>query len=270
MAELSVETQNADESTSNGITLSLDGTTIKGNCGKYAASAVLLGHPDATVTLKDVTIEDNVGNDGAVTVQIGTLAVLGPTTIDGNHLGDGTTPCNLCLHNGAMLSVAGPLTGKIGVSTDGKGVFTSDLSNNGGLSNFTSEMGQIYNMTLTQEGEAQFELADGILTIPAHGSDTYDMTSAKVGDKVTVYDEGGTNDYGSNWDGTVSVDKTSTWEGKLVTITTSPDAGYLLSGITVNGEPITTDPYSDLHLYHAGAGRHRARDLWGGPRDWGL
>ena len=86
-----------------------------------------------------------------------------------------------------MLSVAGPLTGKIGVSTDGKGVFTSGLSNNGGLSNFTSEMGQIYNMTLTQEGEAQFELADGILTIPADGSDTYDMTSAKVGDKVTAY-----------------------------------------------------------------------------------
>ena len=124
--------------------------------GVYAANG--------TVTLGGGTITGNEAYvaGGGVHVRSGysggnaSLYVSGGATVADNAVQGAAS--NVHLEAGGTISVAGALTGTVGVTMAAPGVFTSGLSGNGSAENFTSDDAG-YAVSLTAAGEAQLEIA---------------------------------------------------------------------------------------------------------------
>ena len=196
----------------NNSTFTMIGGTITGNTANRRGGGVYEYMDQSTFSMSGGSITGNTasGYGGGVRVDGGTFNVSGSPVITGNT-GDESTS-NLYLYTGKVVTVTDALTedANIGVSMETPGVFTSGLSEKGTAANFSSD-DPAYAVYLTEDGEAALGTAYAV----------------NIADGIEH--------------GTISADPTAALAGAAVTLTVTPDAGYVLDTLTVtdeNGDPV--------------------------------
>ena len=200
-------------------TFNMESGTITGNSTTRYGGGVYV-HTDGTFIMEGGTITGNTaGYDGCGVYNNGTFSVSGSPVVTGNL--DGIDPNNVYLCNNKRINLSGPLTdgAALGVRMYNiYGIFTNGWADMMGTADpaayFTSDRSDYAYQVYLSGGEAaqgQFHtvtVADGI----EHGAVTADKASAVSGDTVTL--------------------------------TVTPEAGYVLETLTVKqGEmDLTTTP----------------------------
>lgn len=187
-------------------TMNMTGGSMYGNTANGNGGAVWNGR-QGVLNLSGGVITDNTyGEGGAVySRQDGTLNIFGSPVVteNGNR--------NIYLRQ-AIINVTGALNSdaKLAVTcedaTDGF-VFTSGLSGNGTAENFVSDQSG-YNVCLNDDGEAVLKRV-------------YTITLDTIEN------------------GSVEASAATAYEGDTITLTVTPDEGYSVTGVTVNGAEIT-------------------------------
>ena len=196
----------------NGGVFNMTGGDIKGNTASEDGGGV---YTAGTFNLSGGCINFfNTAASGGVYVYGGTINLSGNPDISNNKLTNATTPGNVYLNSGAVITVTGNLTNtSYGVTRKASGVFTSGLSGNGTAANFTSEDSD-YVVRLNESGEAALRK----LSTVTISSITNGSVTAKAGDTNIV-------------SGTTKV-----VEGDVVTLTATPTTGYVLGSWIVTDE----------------------------------
>ena len=198
-------------------TFDMSGGSIAGNTAVHGGGVFMTG---GRFNMTGGSIAGNTAvYGGGVYRGDGTFNISGSPVITGNTKSSDGTANNVFLGEGKLIIVTGPLTGAacIGVSTpnapatDNPIVLTSGLSGNGSEANFISDRVSC-GVYLNGDGEAA------------------------LGAAYTVYLDSGITH------GAVASDKASAVEGQTVTLTVTPEEGYMLDSLTVtdgNGNEVT-------------------------------
>lgn len=201
--------------TNNGV-LTIDGGSFTANNANEGGAGIWTNN---TLTLSGGTISGNTagsgGNGGGIFFKAGTLSLSGSPVVTGNHDGQGGDN-DLYISDAYALTIADTLTenAQIGIrrrTEDLTAVFTDGLSGNGSAANFISDHDG-YSVALNAQGEAYLRMG-------------YPHT-------VTV---------AQTVNGTVTASAASAFEGDTVTLTVTPDEGFAVTGVTVNGETLEPD-----------------------------
>ena len=134
----------------------MNGGEISGNTAVQGGGVHVTDEGSFTMNGGEIT-GNNAGYGGGVNFE-GASFNLSGGKISGNYrrTGDDLTDNNLRLKGGRVITVTGTLsgTGKMGVTMDSPGVFTTGLSDHGSPSFFFSD-DPVYTVELTTDGEAQ-------------------------------------------------------------------------------------------------------------------
>ena len=181
-------------------TFTMNGGTVSNNTADLYGGGVYTAD---TFTMRGGTISNNTASftGGGVYITYSTFNVSGSAVITGNTV-DGSAN-NVYLRTGKVITVTDALTdtARIGVSMETPGVFTSGLSGNGTLANFTSD-----------------NSAYGVYPIG---------TEAAVGTLYAVHIAEGIEG------GTVAANVSSAGAGQTVTLGIAPGNGCDLTSLTV-------------------------------------
>lgn len=213
--------------------------------GSVALTAALTPEnaTDAVVWSSNNTEIAEVSNNGTVTAK-----ALGTATITAT-VGSYTATCEV--------TVAVPVTG---VSLDKETMSLTEGSTGTLTATITPENATNHNLTWTSDNEEVAAVSDGVVTAVAAGTANITVTTADGGKTatcvVTVTRRSSsssrpsypitTPDKAEN--GSVTVSPTSAKRGSVVTITVTPDAGYVLDKLTVtdkDGKELSLTKKSD-------------------------
>ena len=143
----------------NGSSFTMTGGSINGNTASSGGGVSVNGSgftmSGGNITGNQASGSGGVGGGVTLNNTNGTSMTLsGDVDITGNTTA-ANAPSNVYLPEGRVITIGGPLTGSqnIGVRIAKPGVFTSGLSGNGSLDNFTSDDGK-YSLLSSDDGEA--------------------------------------------------------------------------------------------------------------------
>ena len=143
----------------NGSSFTMTGGSISGNTASSGGGVSVNGSgftmSGGNITGNQASGSGGVGGGVTLNNTNGTSMTLsGDVDITGNTTA-ANAPSNVYLPEGRVITIGGPLTGSqnIGVRIAKPGVFTSGLSGNGSLDNFTSDDGK-YSLLSSDDGEA--------------------------------------------------------------------------------------------------------------------
>jgi len=180
----------------------MNGGVISHNSGQLGGGVYMCS--DFTMSGGTVTNNNCSNKGGGIYPNGGTFKISGSPTVSGNT--KNTEANNVYLENNKVIVIDGTLTNTtpIGITMSNIGTFTSGLSGNGTVDNFSSD-NDIYEVELDDNNEAKLQTVV-----------TYDVN---IADGITG--------------GTVTANPTSSKGNLPVNLTITPETGYRLSSLTV-------------------------------------
>lgn len=198
----------------NGSSFTMTGGSISGNTASSGGGVSVNGSgftmSGGNITGNQASGSGGVGGGVTLNNTNGTSMTLsGDVDITGNTTA-ANAPSNVYLPEGRVITIGGPLTGSqnIGVRMAKPGVFTSGLSGNGSLDNFTSDDGK-YSLLSSDDGEAALHAhsytysAEGAVITQACTC-SHNATATLSAPTDLVYDgqaKTASMQYSSNWQG---------------------------------------------------------------------